>query len=177
MSQYIVTMLSINVTNPEIVMKSMIDYVRHYYSVHQKTPIQMEDHPFSRKNVIKFFGTWSNLLNEANLVLNRNNIYILKCKECKKKIIKQYKEYIKTKNDFCSHHCSAKFNNRGRAISDETREKIRQKLTLIRYTECEICHIEFRFFKRKRMTCGSRCLSLLKKRNNDIKYGRVIPEY
>ena len=169
-------MVTITAEDTDTVMKSMVEYIKNYYAVHNKSPTQLEDHPFSRKNVERYFGIWSNLLIAANIPLNRNKIYYLKCKECKKSITKQYKEYIKTKNDFCSHKCAAKFNNTGRKQSQETREKIRQKLIIIRFTKCIICKIEFKYQKRKRATCGDKCLSELKRLNNDIKYGRIIPE-
>lgn len=164
------------VTDSDIVINSMIEYIKNYYKVNDKTPTQLEDHPFSRKNVERYFGTWSNLLIRSDIPLNRNKTYELKCKQCKKPITKQYKEYIKTKNDFCSHKCSASFNNKGRKVSNETREKIRSKLIIIRFTKCKICDKEFSYRKRKRATCGEKCLSELKKYNNDVKYGRIIPD-
>lgn len=169
-------MPTVFVEDSNIVINSMIEYVRNYYKVHNKTPTLLNNvHPFSRKHVEKYFGSWSNLINSANLILNRNKIYKLKCKNCKKEITKQHKEFIKTKNDFCSHKCSASWNTKGRKVSEETRKKISDKLTVIRFTKCKICDKEFRYFKRKRLTCSDHCLSQLKKYNNDVKYGRIIP--
>ena len=54
-------------------------------------------------------------------------------------------------------------------MSEETKEKIRKKLQLIRFTNCKICNIRFQYFKRKNMTCSDKCLSDLKKFNNNKK--------
>ena len=57
-------------------------------------------------------------------------------------------------------------NQIGKIITEECKEKIRKKLQIIRYTKCKMCNIEFRYHKRKKMTCGDKCLSDLKKLNN-----------
>lgn len=169
-------MKTYKVTDSNTIIKSISDYIKYYYKIHNKAPLLMGKHPFSRKDIQKYFGNWTDALIYADIPLNRNKVYKLKCKLCKKPINKQYKEFIKTKNDFCSHQCSASFNNTGRRMSLETREKIKNKLMIIRYTNCKICDKEFSYRKRKRATCGDKCLSDLKKYNNDVKYGRIVPE-
>lgn len=165
------------VEDSNIIIKSMVEYVQNYYKVHNKTPtLTNNKHPFTRKHVEKYFGNWSNLINQANLLLNRNKAYNLKCKNCNKDIQKQFKEFIKTKNDFCGHKCSASWNTKGRKVSEETKKKISDKLTVIRYTKCKMCNVEFRYYKRKRLSCSTMCLSQLKKYNNDVKNGRIIPD-
>lgn len=54
------------------------------------------------------------------------------CKECGKKIVIQ----LLSKKEFCSHSCSAKFNNRLRGcLSDETKNKIKNSLIGKKHTE------------------------------------------
>lgn len=145
----------------------IISYFKEYYKVNHKSPIIIDNnHPFKYTQVKKLFKTWNNALSEAGLPLNRHEIIITECKQCGEIINKQHKEIIKSNNDFCSHSCSAIFNNTGRKMSNETKEKIRKKLQVIRYTNCKICKIEFRYYKRKKMTCSDRCLSELKKKIN-----------
>lgn len=154
--------------------KDIIEYLNYYYNIHKKSPIINENHPFTYNTIKKIFKTWNNALIEANLPVNRNEILNVKCKLCKKDILKQYKEIKKSINDFCSHKCSAIYNNTGRVMSNETKEKIRKKLQIIRYTKCKICKVEFRYYKKRKMTCNDRCLSLLKTRNNLKKKGKII---
>jgi hypothetical protein len=154
--------------------EEIIKYLSNYYIINNKSPIINENHPFTFSNIKKIFKTWNNALISANIPLNRNEKIYVKCKLCKKEITKEFKEIKKSINDFCSHSCSAIYNNKGRIMSEETKEKIRKKLQKIRYTKCKICNIEFRYFKRKNMTCNERCLSLLKKRNNLKKKGIIL---
>ncbi len=143
---------------------SIIKYMKDYYKQHNKSPIIVDTiHPFSYNQVKKLFKTWNNALIEAGLPLNRNDVVITECRQCGVIINKQHKEMIKSYNDFCSHTCSATFNNKGRKMSEETKEKIRKKLQVERYTKCKMCKIEFRYYKRKNQTCGDKCLSDLKK--------------
>lgn len=157
----------------------IIDYFKNYFKVHNKSPIIIDylndSHPFKYYHVRKLFNCWNNALLESGLPLNRSDSTMVECQQCKVLFVKQHKEVIKSYNDFCSHTCSATFNNKGRKMSEETKEKIRKKLQVIRYTNCKICKIEFRYFKRKKLTCGSKCLSDLKKLNNLRK--RIIIDY
>ena len=119
-----------------------------------------------------------NSYNQLSITLdNRNKCIVMECKQCKTTFSKQFKEILKSYNDFCSHSCSASYNNRGRKMSEETKEKIRKKLQIIKYTNCKICKIEFSYRKRKNLTCGDKCLSDLKKLNNKKKRGLIIEEY
>lgn len=145
----------------------IITYFKEYYHINHKSPIILDtSHPFKYYHVKKLFKTWNNALSEAGIPLNRHDIIITECKQCGMPINKQHKEIKKSNNDFCNHSCSAIFNNTGRKVSEETKEKIRKKLQLIRYTKCKSCKIEFRYYKRKKMTCSPRCLSELKRRIN-----------
>jgi len=157
--------------------ENIIKYIQQYYKNMHKSPIMLDKkHPFRYHHIKKYFGTWNNALRESGIPLNRNDIILTECKLCNKEFNKQFKEIVKSNNDFCSHSCSAKYNNKGRKMSSETKEKIRQKLMIIRYTNCVICDKEFSFRKRKPMTCGEKCLSDLKKRNNKIRKGWIIAE-
>ena len=148
----------------------IIDYLVDYYSTHNKAPTILNiNHPFSYYHIKKYFNTWNNALSEAGLPLNRHEIIIAQCKLCSEPIAKQYKEIIRTMNDFCSHKCAAIYNNTGRKVSEATKEKIRKKLMVIRLTKCKICSLQFEYRKRKRQTCSDKCLSDLKKRNNKKK--------
>ena len=150
----------------KITKEFIITYLNDYYHKHGKSPkLVNTDRPFKYHHIKKLFQTWNNALSEAGIPLNRNNIIITQCYLCKKPFNKQLKEIVKSNKDFCSHSCSATHNNTGRKMSEETKEKIRKKLQLIRYTNCIMCNIRFRYFKRKKMTCGDKCLSDLKKLN------------
>lgn len=154
----------------KITKEYIITYLKNYYYEHGKSPILVDkERPFKYYHIKKFFKTWNNALLESGLPLNRNTIIMTQCFLCNKPFNKQFKEIIKSNNDFCSHKCSAIFNNTGRKMSEETKEKIRKKLQLIRYTKCKICHIKFRYYKKKKMTCSEKCLSDLKKLNNKKK--------
>jgi hypothetical protein len=151
----------------EITKESIIKYLKEYYNENHKSPILTDiNHPFTYYQVKSYFKTWNKALSEAGIPLNRNKIIITQCYLCKKPFNKQFKEIIKSNKDFCGHKCSAIFNNSGRKMSDETKEKIRKKLQLIRFTNCKICNVRFQYFKRKKMTCGDKCLSDLKKLNH-----------
>lgn len=143
---------------------SILDYIKSYYFKYNKSPILLDDsHPFKYYHIKKYFKTWSNALSEACIPLNKHDIILTQCKLCNIPINKQFKEIKKSNNDFCSHKCSAIYNNTGRKMSNLTKDKIRNKLQLIRFTKCVICNIEFRYFKKIKKTCGSKCLSDLKK--------------
>ena len=157
-------------TNFNINKDNILTYLKQYYKKNLKSPIMLDNnHPFKYYHIKQFFHTWNNALKEAGIPLNRNTIIITQCKLCKNVFSKQFKEIVKSLNDFCSHSCSAKFNNKGRKMSEETKEKIRQKLQIIRYTKCKICNKEFSYRKRKNMTCGEKCLGDLKRLNNKKK--------
>jgi hypothetical protein len=148
----------------------IIDYLVDYYRTHNKVPTILNiNHPFSYFHVKKHFDTWNNALTEAGLPLNRYEIIITQCKLCQEPIAKQHKEIIRSNNDFCNHKCAAIYNNTGRKMSEATKEKIRQKLMVIRFTKCKICSIKFEYRKRRRQTCSDKCLSDLKKRINKKK--------
>jgi len=153
---------------PEYITKNyIIEYIKDYYITHNKSPIQTNnEHPFNLYDIKKYFKTWNNALLESGVPLNRNKNTTIKCVNCSIEFNKQYNNLISTYNDFCSHSCSASYNNKKRKMSDETKEKIRQKLIKIRYTYCVICNVEFSFRKRCPQTCGSKCLSALKTKNN-----------
>lgn len=144
----------------------IIRYLHNYYIKNNRSPIIKETHPFTFNTIKKLFTTWNNALILSNIPLNRNKQLTLKCKLCKKEFNKDYKEMKKVINSFCSCKCAAIYNNTGRKMSDETKEKIRKKLEIIRFTKCKICKLSFRYYKRKNLTCSSRCLFLLRKRNN-----------
>lgn len=157
-----------------IMKNEIINYVKEYYTIHNKSPKIDEDHPFTQHQIKILFKTWSNVLIKADLPLNRHKVITTQCKNCKNPMNKQFKELKKSFNDFCSHSCSASYNNKGRKMSTETKEKIRKKLIIIRFTKCVMCNVEFSYRKRKRQTCGDKCLSDLKVRNNKIKKGIII---
>jgi hypothetical protein len=169
-----------NQTNESFIInkENIILYIQKYYRIHYKSPIMLDkSHPFRYYHIKQIFQTWNNALRESGIPLNRNKIIVTQCKLCKKPFTKQFKEIIKSLNDFCSHTCSATYNNKGRKMSEETKQKIREKLQVIRYTNCTICSKEFSYRKRKNMTCGDKCLGELKKINNKKRRGLIIDEY
>lgn len=44
--------------------------------------------------------------------LHKNKVVICKCENCGKEFVRNYKEYIRSKNHFCSQSCSATYNNK-----------------------------------------------------------------
>lgn len=158
---------------------NIISYIQNYYKQYLKSPVLNgnTEHPFKFYHIKLYFKTWNNALIESNIPLNRNKRILMECKYCKNIFYKQFKEILKSYNDFCSHSCSASYNNIGRKMSEETKEKIRKKLQIIKYTNCKICKREFSYRKRKNLTCGDKCLSDLKKLNNKKKKGLIIEEY
>ena len=84
--------------------------------------------PFSKKYVLKMFGTWNSALDHAGLPLNRNPKKLLKCKKCKTEFERELKEIKKSKNQFCSSACNASYNTIGRKHSEETKRKISESL-------------------------------------------------
>jgi hypothetical protein len=92
----------------EITKDNIIIYLQNYYKTHNKTPIMLDNnHPFRYYHIKQIFNTWNTALKESGIPLNRNEIIITECKVCKKSFTKQFKEIIKSMNDFCSHSCSA----------------------------------------------------------------------
>ena len=75
-----------------------------------------------------------------------------------KKISKPKKKSL-NQHYFCSHSCSAKFSNKQRIFSDESRKKISQKLKGRRYKQpqkCVICNNEIPIHKGGK-TCSKEC--------------------
>ena len=161
----------------EITKENIIIYIKNYYKSNLKSPTMNDNHPFKYYHIKKYFNTWNTALKESGIPLNRHNTVLTECKKCNKSFYKQFKEILKSNNDFCSHSCSAKFNNKGRKMSEKTKQKIRLKLQIIRYTKCEICSKEIIYTKRKKKTCGEKCLADLKRLNYKKKAGIIIEEY
>lgn len=158
----------------EIMKNEIILYMKNYFNIHNKSPKIEEDHPFTYNQIKQLFQTWNDALIAADLPLNRNKVVYTSCKQCEKPMTKQFKEIKKSFYDFCSHSCAAIFNNTGRKMSWQTKEKIRNKLIKIKFTKCVICGVRFSYRKRKRQSCGDKCLSDLKTRNNKIKKGLIM---
>lgn len=111
--------------------REMTKIVNDFYKLTGESPgLKHIPHlPFSKKHAIDTFGTWNNMLNTANVPLNRNPlIKNLKCKMCKKTFDRQHKEIKKAKFSFCDSACSAKFYTTGRKHSEETKRKISETL-------------------------------------------------
>lgn len=111
--------------------------------------------------------------------INVYNLKPKKCKNCNNPL--SYKDKHKK---FCNSSCSAKFNNKKRILSNETKNKIKNSLndffikksrcetlnnekTIIKM--CENCHEEFSVTnisnKRRKKNCSDKCSTESKKRN------------
>ena len=88
---------------------------------------------------------------------------IVECKNCKK-IFYRVKSEIND-NNFCSHSCSAKFNNKKRVMSKETKEKIRKKLEKIYENKCPSCEKTFKTHKKHKVFCSNECKKILNSLN------------
>lgn len=110
--------------------REMTMIVKDFYKITNTSPgLKHIPHlPFSKKRVMDVFGTWNNMLNCAEVPLNRNPIKTLKCKVCKTEFVRQHKEIKKSKYSFCNSACSAKFWTTGRKHSEETKKKISESL-------------------------------------------------
>lgn len=131
--------------------------------------------------LIKFFGYTNELVyQKLNQYLKENNInvsHLLKidktCLFCGKK--------IKRSNKFCDQHCSAKYNNKNRTHSEETKQKIAKSLcernhkgrvVKCKSQTCVICHQNFEpkinnnNKRSKSKTCSDECRFKLKSNNS-----------
>lgn len=149
-------------------------YLYNYYITTNKKPIKYDNHPFSIYTIKQLFKNWSNALLSSGVPLNKNRKVLTDCKLCNNKFYKEFKEFKKTTNDFCSRSCANKYNNTGRKMSESTKNKIRCKLKQVKFTKCKICKKQFRYYKRKRLSCGDRCLDSLVKYNNLKKKGLIV---
>ena len=111
--------------------REMTKIVNEFYKLTNQSPgLKHIPHlPFSKKRVMDVFGTWNNMLEKAQVPLNRNPmIKNIKCKMCKKVFDRQHKEIKKSKFSFCDSACSAKYWTTGRKHSEETKRKISESL-------------------------------------------------
>ena len=97
----------------------------------------------------------------------------IKCLECGIEIFRTKKEIEKTNKHFCSRSCSAKYNNKHRILTLETKNKISQSLKKFCLTNdykkikhlnvitkiCPICNREFNVFNSKinKIYCSRDC--------------------
>lgn len=93
------------------------------------------------------------------------------CLECGKELKTGQKK-------FCSSSCSAKFNNRGRKHSEETKNKISRTLAKREYLErdnsvCPICGKEIK--NRQRIYCSRECFQE-HRYNEEVKKWKETPE-
>lgn len=86
-----------------------------------KTPtrdefVKLNTYSISKRKVTQYFSTYSAAIEAAGLEFNidiRNKGSVkTECAHCQQEIIKQNSEIKKSKNVFCSHSCSASFNNK-----------------------------------------------------------------
>jgi hypothetical protein len=108
---------------------------------------------------------------------NKKDSVIVKCKECDNEFAITNSVYnrSKTKHFFCSCSCSAKYNNRLRVMTQDTKEKISSKLKdfwkdKIKIRKCVVCGREFvkENGKTTEKCCSKECSNELL--NNRIKY-------
>ena len=116
-------------------------------------------------------GNSGNYCSKTCLSNDRKNGLDLKCSNCGK-IFYRSKGDIVSVNNFCSHSCSAIYNNKGRIMSDETKNKIRKKLKKSYNKICPCCNKEFITSRKDKIFCDKNCwknYNKLKKKNDYIK--------
>lgn len=93
----------------------------------------------------------------------RENKKIKNCLYCGKKLKKGQKK-------FCCSSCAAKYNNKGRKHSEETKEKISQSVYSFFHKDsldeaekhifiCKNCEKEFKSYEENRMFCSTKCFN------------------
>ncbi len=105
-------------------------FARKFYDNHKHAP-RLKDIqilPFSKKQVIDLFGSWSSMLRYAQLPLNRNPPQLVKCANCSRMFKKQVKEMRKSLKHFCSCACNAQYYTTGRKHTQATKDKISSSL-------------------------------------------------
>lgn len=141
--------------NEEITKEYILNYLKNYYEKNKKIPRSKDkNHPFTCFKVSNRFGSWNEALKLAGIPILRNTPVKVNCFLCKKDFVKQICGIKKTKNNFCSHACSAKYNNSIRVRNEDTNNKIR--LALQKTRECSICQTIIKGGSRK--TCSRTCL-------------------
>ena len=146
--------------------EEIIEYFKNFYITTSEIPKSTDtNHPFTKSRVRTLFGGWNNALTESNIPLRINPKQLVICKNCNKKFEKLHNQIKKYINNFCSQSCSTSFNNTNRFLSEETKQKISEKLKgkingneLVIPKLCVICGIEH-FLKRK--TCSDECYNIL----------------
>jgi len=98
--------------------EEMLGELRAFYERVGRAPKKREAQdrlPFGESTVTKRFGSWNKALIAAGVPVSREiKTYIVQCAECGKEISRTATEVKRSKNHFCNHSCSAKFNNRKR---------------------------------------------------------------
>lgn len=134
----------------------IIKYLSSYYIEKNKIPKSKERiHPFCGESVKNIFGSWNNALDAAKIPKKRNSTQLVNCNQCDKKFYKQLSQIKKTNNNFCTKSCAAKFNNKTRTLSEESKNKIRKKLQ--KSKKCIKC--ENIIIGSSRKTCSKECLN------------------
>ena len=95
----------------------------------------------------------------------------LKCEICGKEFYR-IKSELNIYNNFCSHSCSATYNNTGRVLSDYTKEKIRKKLETNYDKKCPHCQKSFTTHKKDKIFCDKNCWKNYNLSKEKIKYVR-----
>lgn len=120
----------------------LIDQLINFYKKFNRPPA-CSDASTSNDNLAHYsvfskrFGSWSKALLVANLIPIKtlpSSSVTGKCSVCKMqiKITSFMKRRTKTKRFFCSHACSASYNNKGKTKSQETKLRISTALKLIK---------------------------------------------
>lgn len=97
------------------------------------------------------------------------------CKHCGKECIKDISKKDLNKNHFCNRSCAAKFNNKGRIQTEQTKEKIKNTLKgQVKPLKTRVCIVCGKTFTPKRLqsgriscsnTCSKECHHILIKNN------------
>lgn len=150
--------------------EEIIEYLKNYYNENNDIPKSTDkNHPFTKSRVENLFGGWNNALTESSIPLRINPKQLIICKNCNKEFKKLKNQIIKSENHFCSQSCSATYNNSKRVLTNETKQKISDKLKKtiidkekiekeIKYKICIVCNKEHNL---QRKTCSDMCFNIL----------------
>jgi hypothetical protein len=161
---------------PKITKEQVIAKLQEQYAKSEEIPKSTNFSKIlcSDNTVRKLFGSWNNALITAGIPIRKNKPLKINCDQCDIEFIKQVKEIKKSKNHFCSHSCSAIFNNKNRVMTEETKNKISNTLKItalqneipIEPKSCIGC--EKIFIHSYRKTCSADCLKLININNGKI---------
>lgn len=92
--------------------QEIIDMLQSFYKEHGRSPIRREI-TICSNTAARQFGCWSNALIAAGLptYVKHRGYVLITCEQCGKQKQKPVGGVVKTKHNFCSHHCAKIYQN------------------------------------------------------------------